>query len=62
MSVRYVKHFDLNILKLADNLILHSNLFQREVWLLSPTLKTALLLLLIQKHIKKLKMLMLPLG
>jgi hypothetical protein len=29
MSLRYVKHFDLNILKLADNLILHDNLFQR---------------------------------
>jgi len=29
MSLRYVKHFDLNILKLADNLILHGNLFQR---------------------------------
>jgi hypothetical protein len=25
----FVKHFDLNILKLADNLILHGNLFQR---------------------------------
>ena len=29
MSLRYVKHFDINILKLADNLILHDNLFQR---------------------------------
>ena len=29
MSLRYVKHFDLNILKFADNLILHGNLFQR---------------------------------
>jgi hypothetical protein len=29
MSLRYVKHFDLNILKLAHNLILHGNLFQR---------------------------------
>jgi hypothetical protein len=29
MSLRYVKHFDLNILKLADNLILYGNLFQR---------------------------------
>jgi hypothetical protein len=29
MSLRYVKHFDLNILKLADNLILHGNVFQR---------------------------------
>jgi hypothetical protein len=29
MSLRYVKHFDLNIRKLADNLILHGNLFQR---------------------------------
>ena len=29
MSLRFVKHFDLNILKLADNLILHVNLFQR---------------------------------
>jgi hypothetical protein len=29
MSLRYVKHFDLNIVKLADNLILHGNLFQR---------------------------------
>jgi hypothetical protein len=28
MSLRYVKHFDLNILKLADNLMLHGNLFQ----------------------------------
>jgi hypothetical protein len=29
MSLRYVKHFDLNILRLADNLILHGNVFQR---------------------------------
>ena len=29
MSLRYVKHFDLNILKLAYNLILHGNLFQK---------------------------------
>jgi hypothetical protein len=28
MSLRYVKHFDLNTLKLADNLMLHGNLFQ----------------------------------